>query len=175
MSKSSGIIYKLNFLPKNILINLYYCLIYPYITYCIEVWGAACRTVLQPLRICQNKAIRSVNSSGYRASSGPIFKELQLLKIKDVFTRAVGIYMYKIMYNQKAQFILNDINEQQISHPHSLRNAGELRLPDVSILRFKQSTFYQTIKVWNALPTDLKNTSLIVFKRKLKEYLLNLY
>ena len=175
LSKSSGIIYKLNFLPKNILINLYYCLIYPYITYCIEVWGAACRTVLQPLRICQNKAIRSVNSSGYRASSGPIFKELQLLKIKDVFTRAVGIYMYKIMYNQKAQFILNDINEQQISHPHSLRNAGELRLPDVSILRFKQSTFYQTIKVWNALPTDLKNTSLIVFKRKLKEYLLNLY
>ena len=41
ISKSIGIIYKASFcLPKTSLRSLYYSLVYPYLTYCVSVWGS---------------------------------------------------------------------------------------------------------------------------------------
>ena len=42
VSKGIGIIKKLcPFLKKSTLVNLYYAFIYPFLTYCIHVWGTA--------------------------------------------------------------------------------------------------------------------------------------
>ena len=43
ISKSIGILYKSrNYLNRHTLRNLYYTFIYPYLIYCVEVWGNAC-------------------------------------------------------------------------------------------------------------------------------------
>ena len=50
MSKSIGIMYKARqFLTKKALLMLYHAYIYPYMTYCIEVWGCASQTQLNCL------------------------------------------------------------------------------------------------------------------------------
>ena len=47
MCKSIGIMYiARQFLTKKALLMLYYAYIYPYMTYCIEVWGHASQTQL---------------------------------------------------------------------------------------------------------------------------------
>ena len=49
VSKGIGVLYKARqFLDKKSLHNLYYSYIYPYLIYCIEVWGSACQTHLRP-------------------------------------------------------------------------------------------------------------------------------
>ena len=45
-------------LDKKSLLNLYYSYIYPYLTYCIEVWGCAAKSHLQALFILQKKIVR---------------------------------------------------------------------------------------------------------------------
>ena len=48
ISKAIGIMYKARqYLNKSSLVNLYYSHVYPYLTYCIEVWGCA-----YPTHVC---------------------------------------------------------------------------------------------------------------------------
>ena len=56
VSKGVGILYRARqFLDKKCLYNLYYSYVYPYLIYCIEVWGSACQTHLHPLFLAQIK------------------------------------------------------------------------------------------------------------------------
>ena len=61
-----GIMYKARqYLSKCTLLNLYYAYIYPYMTYCIEIWGSATQTHLNWLFLQQKKIIRIMNFSHY--------------------------------------------------------------------------------------------------------------
>ena len=57
-SKAIGIIYKLRtFVRKQILINKYCSLIYPFLIYAIPVWGVADKINLNPIFILQKKFV----------------------------------------------------------------------------------------------------------------------
>jgi len=101
ISRSIGIMYKLrNFMNTNLLKNIYYSLIYSYLVYGIETWGSACETELKKILILQKKAVRMMTYNdkypvipGPLTPSGPIFKELGLLKIEDIFTLFVSKFI----------------------------------------------------------------------------------
>ena len=58
ISRGIGIINKAKpFLNKKALLDLYYAFIYPYLSYCVEVWGNTEDTHLRPLCLLQNKII----------------------------------------------------------------------------------------------------------------------
>ena len=60
ISSSIGILTKTRrFLNKKSLRNLYYSFLYPYLTYCVEVWGNAHDTYLDPLIKLQKKMCSS--------------------------------------------------------------------------------------------------------------------
>ena len=62
ISKAIGIMYKARqYLNKSSLVNLYYSYVYPYLTYCIEVWGCAYPTHLQCLFLLQKKSFVSLH------------------------------------------------------------------------------------------------------------------
>ena len=62
ISKAIGIMYKARqYLNKSSLVNLYYSYVYPYLTYCIEVWGCAYPTHLQCLFLLQKKPFVSLH------------------------------------------------------------------------------------------------------------------
>ena len=59
ISKRIGILYKARqYLSKCTLLNLYYAYIYPYMTYCIEIWGSATQTHLNCLFLQQKKLLK---------------------------------------------------------------------------------------------------------------------
>ena len=62
ISKTIGIITRLRyFVPLSTLQNIYRCLILPYITYSIAVWGQAANKYLSKILILQKRAIRLMN------------------------------------------------------------------------------------------------------------------
>ena len=74
ISKGIGIMYRArNFLNKSSLIGLYYSYIYPYFTHCLETWGCASKTQLNPLFLLQKIIIRIMTFSHYLAHTEPIF------------------------------------------------------------------------------------------------------
>ena len=61
ISKAVGILYKIrNFLDKSTLLNMYYSLVFPYLIYCIEIWGNASAVQLDALIKIQKKCVRTI-------------------------------------------------------------------------------------------------------------------
>ena len=84
-----------SYLPKNSLKCLYFSYIYPYLIYCVEIWGILPKTYLKPLLLLQKKIVKIMTFSSYCAHIGPIFKDLNILTIDKLVIHQIGINMYK--------------------------------------------------------------------------------
>ena len=74
MSKSIGILYRLApDVPEKVVISLYYSFIYPYLNYCIVVWGGAADSHINRFLLLQKRAVRFITSSRYLDHSNPFF------------------------------------------------------------------------------------------------------
>ncbi len=82
------------FLRTNHLRTLYYSMVYPYMNYGITLWGSTHSTYTKKLEVMQKKAVRIVGGSKYNDHTSPIFKQLEILKMKDMYILEIGKYMY---------------------------------------------------------------------------------
>ena len=97
VSRGIGIMYRArSYLTKNSLKKLYFSYIYPYLTYCIEIWGISLQSHLDPLLLLQKKIIRIMTFSSYYAHTDPIFKDLNILTIDKLVVHRIGKAMNKI-------------------------------------------------------------------------------
>ena len=97
---------------------MYYSLIYPYLHYCNIVWGNNFDCYLYPLETLQKRAVRNICHAIFLAHSEPLFKNSNLLTLRDIHKYLVLIYMYKNHSNGFVQFS---------SHGYSTRNASNVR------------------------------------------------
>ena len=82
--------------------SVYYSLIHSHLSYCINTWGSALSCNLKPLKILQKHIIRLIAKSEYRARSSPLFSQLQILQLEDIYTIEVAKHMYKFSTNQRS-------------------------------------------------------------------------
>ena len=92
----------LSSLHKSALRMLYFSLIYPYLYYCMRVWGSTCPTNLNRIFVLQKRAIRTISKSPFDAHTGPIFKELNILSLHNIYLAQIG----KIMFQYKVDCFL---------------------------------------------------------------------
>ena len=72
------------YVNRNKLHQLYYSIIYPFLTYGLSIWGNTYSTTLKPLITLQKRVIRTITFSKPDEHSGPLFKELEILKLTDL-------------------------------------------------------------------------------------------
>ena len=86
-SKMTGILYRVrNNITTKCLKQIYFCLVYPYLTYCSAIWGGAYGTLIDHIFISQKKLVRIMFSKKSYDHTHPTFKEHSLLKIRDVIS-----------------------------------------------------------------------------------------
>lgn len=177
LSKSIGVIYKLNnFLPIAVLKSLYMTLVHPYLTYAIEAWHATNATVTNKLLTIQKKAVRATNKLDYNAHTDECFKSMNLLKLPDLYSFLVTIYMYKTLYLNFDNELKSALQSHSDSHNYNTRNRDNFVLPKYSRSKSQFNIQFKAVELWNALPKNLhSNTSLGIFKKNLKQYYCNNY
>ena len=75
--KGFGIILRAcKFFNRKTLLNLYHAFIFPYLIYCVEIWGNARDIHLLPLITLQKKTVRAITFSRYLAHTAEIFIKL---------------------------------------------------------------------------------------------------
>ena len=80
--RSIGILSKLRYyVGLDILLSLYYALIYPFLTYGIIIRGNTCKTTLQPIFILQKNAMQIITFSRFDEHFGPLFKSFEIIKL----------------------------------------------------------------------------------------------
>ena len=78
---------------------LYYALVYPYLQYCITVWGSTYPSNLYRIVLIQKRVIRVISKEAFDAHTDPIFQKLCILKFTDVYLLQLGTFMYKYNNN----------------------------------------------------------------------------
>ena len=86
IAQSVGILNKLKyFLPRSVLLKLYYSLIHSHFNYGFVVWGSSYPTYLDKLNLLQNKAISIVTSSHMSTNSKPLYNKTNILPLPKFF------------------------------------------------------------------------------------------
>ena len=170
ISKGIGIMYRTrSCLTKRSLKNLYYSYIYPYLIYCIEIWGISPQTHLNPLLLMQKKIVRIMTFSSYYAHTAPIFRDLEILTIDQLIVHRIGTVMYKFNYGLLPD-VLNTMYRKNCEiHSYNTRSKNMFRISSGT-----QTFSNISARIWNSLMVNLDiDVSLIKFKESLKQYLLN--
>ena len=157
------------FINKKSLVDLYYSYVYPYLIYCIEVWGNAAQTHLHPLFLTQKKIIRIITFSQYLAHTEPLFLRLAILPLQKLIFNRIAIVMYTFDNDMLPDVINNLYKKNKDVHSHYTRGSNLLRIPK-GTLNFTNVS----ARVWNILMLNINiHVSLPIFKRNVKTYLLN--
>ena len=175
IAKNIGIITKIRHcLPKKTLVTLYYSLIYPYVTYCHLVWGKASLTNLNKLVLLQKKMVRIISFADFREHTLPLFRNLQILPIEDLYVFFVSVFIYKIIKNIFPSDYL------EIFNPFTDRVVSTTRRAETILYKIPYSrtklrqdfVFNQAILIYNNFLTPLniitKSNSVHHFRKAVK-------
>ena len=154
------------YLPRKVLIQLNYSLAYPYLSYCVNIWGSTYETHLKPIEILQKKIIRLVTNSSYDAHTTPLFRNLNVLKLRDIYKFHAALFMYeKILSETPAP-----------RHSYSTRFNSEIRSDFHRLTVTQHSLSFTAPKIWNTIPLSIRSiTKLKPFKKSLKQFLIDQY
>ena len=174
ISKSIGIIYKArNYVNRHTLRNLYYTFVYPYLIYCVEVWGNTCDNYLEPFILKQKQCIRTITFSQFKAHTEPLFQELNILSFHKLAINRILL----LMYNNYADILSTAISSLFVRNDvyldHYTRVSSLLYVP-VGHTGLIYKTFrFSAIKIWNYVEANVSiNSSYTSFKNAIKCYLL---
>ena len=175
ISKSVSILKMLKFtFPSNVLKNIYFSLIYPYYTYCNLVWGSADSTHIDILIKLQKKAVRSISKVGYLDHTGPLFNNLKLLEVHEIYNYNCAKFMYQCDKNKSLKNFKDKLNTNGSFHDHNTRIKDLLRKPKGRLKLFDNTVIERGIEVWNSLHDSIKKAATFLsFKNQLKSYMLN--
>ncbi len=151
ISRNIGILNKLkHFLPMQTKMLLYNSLILSQINYGLLIWGFSCQRIVK----LQKKSVRIIALSKYNAHTEPIFKELRLLKVDDIYTIQLLKFFYKFKHKQLPVYLLNlPFYCNSDTHQHNTRNRNKLHLGRPAHEYAKKSIRYNLPVVVNSTPS----------------------
>ena len=87
---------------------LHYSLVYSKIQYGITAWATANKTSQEIIRVRLNKILRIILFHYLYTSTSQMYKELQELKVEDIYQLALAKFMYQLHHNQSLKtFIIS--------------------------------------------------------------------
>ena len=151
LSRINGILHRLKYIyPQSILITLYKSLFVPHIIYGSLLWGHAGGA----LDKIQKKAVRTITYSNYIAHSEPLLKELNLLKVKDLFELKILKFLFKLYHNNlPPHFNSYRSHLEKIVTPYTLR-PHPLPVPRVSHVFAEAGLLYKLVVIKNKFATS---------------------
>ena len=169
--KVIGVMYKLkNVLPEYILLILYNALIFSHLNYELTVWGMKA----DRLEILQKKTVPFVTKSNFIAHTDPLFKQLNVLKIKDMFKVNILKFYYKLPYGLLPKYfnpyihILERCNNCVLSR---VLRCNIIHPPLIRRVYVECNLLFQLIKLINTLKVDPNDQILKKIKLKTHSYI----
>ena len=181
-SKVAGSLYAINrikhFISRKYLRALYFSMIYPYISYGIPIWGSTYSVHKRKLVVMQKRAVRTIAGAPYNETTNPLFHQLHLLKLDDIYKTEVAKIVFKYQNNclpsplMKLFYLKSEVNTRVT-----------VQCNDLYPKRCRTTLATQQIsstgpKIWNSLPLNLRQERTVPLKRftrKVTDHLIEAY
>jgi len=157
--------------PQSVRLNIYHSLIYSRASYAIAVWGRSSVCNVGRIDRLLRKAKRCICfGARYESVTNSYF-----FSCGDIFEYASAVKFYKIINLNNHQYFVDIVSRLVPSHDHLTRfsSNNQLNIPHLSKSKCQKFYLYQSIVIWNALPSELRSLkSLRAFKINLKKFIL---
>ena len=178
LSKSLGILFKIrHYLDKKSLLLILHSLFLSHIKYGILCWGRTKSSILKPISILLNRALRCINYADNRATINPFYIKENILKVEDIFKLEVCKFIYKWKNGILPSNLNLHFNNTNITHNYNTRHTKHnMYLNRKHTKKGMETLNFLGVRLWCGIPDSIKvNTSVYSFTKKCKEYLLNNY
>ena len=115
-----------HYVSKQTLRSIYFGIFSSLLTYSLQTWGQIKNNQVYRIESLQNKAIRLINFSTYRASVNPLYKESKILKLSDAVKLQNYLLVLDDVKGQLPTALSNTFN--QVKNTHNLTLEGRLNL-----------------------------------------------
>ena len=162
--------------PQRILHTLYTSLIESHINYGILSWGSNYKKVF----LLQKRVLRIISHSNLKAHTEPLFKVLEILKVKDLYNLKL-LAFYHNLRNENLPIYFNHldpIRTRDDTRNYILRNPN-ITLPRCNLQKTQNAVCYQLPKLLQKLPNVfinlIDNENLCLYRKMFKSFTLNQY
>ena len=171
LSRNIGILRKLaHFVPHRILRLLYFSIIHPYILYCSSVWLGTFPSLVNPIRVLQNNAIRLLCNKSYSDSVRLEYRRQKILPAAGLRDFYHQLFMFKYNNNNLPLCFSGMFKVRSDCHNYNTRTSKALSAPIAITTRSKFSFIYRGIKLWNSNDKTINDTtSFEEFRNKVRE------
>ena len=124
ISKGCGALAKLrNCVSMNVLKNVYHALVHSYLRYGILIWGHAAQSILDPIQVLANRAIRIMTNAPFgNVDLKSVYQELKILEVSRICLLETGKFEFKSKNKLLPTSIGNYFESQEIQHTYGLRS-----------------------------------------------------
>ena len=180
LSRNIGIISKLRrYLSIQQLKQIYYNLIYPYISYSILAWSSVHKTHIKKIQVKQNNIERLIfyaKTFGRETESAKLLLNLLDILTVDNIYRLEVLKFSHLWHNGLLPEIFHDIFQYARNmHRYNTRYTAKQNfyMYKVRTNTGKQSVSFMAIDIWKDIPSSLKDLSVFAFPKQIKRYLLS--
>ena len=131
LSSLIGIIFRKRYIiPNNCKRNIYFALAYSHLIYCIEIYGKAKVSVLNPLVTKCNALLRILQNKPRLSSTKDLYTSYNTLPINLLYKLAILNFMHRIIYNphNTPVAITNLFHSNSSTHQHNTRHKHEFHI-----------------------------------------------
>jgi endonuclease/exonuclease/phosphatase family metal-dependent hydrolase len=175
LSRSCGILSRLSeIIPIHALRKIYLSLVYPYLVYCVEVWGGASEAALSRLCSLQNRIVKLFDC-GIGADINTVYVAQELMPLACIYRYFTSVKFFKYFKLNQSVFFRDLILENQIYHNQNTRFRANncLNIPPVRKTKCFNSFKCSAIRIWNGLPITMRDCNTVSsFKTALRQWLL---
>ena len=94
------------------------------------------------------------------------------LSIEDIIRFDRSVMAYKIINKLSPENLWDKFQQRSSQSNYATRHCKDLQIPRLNTEHAKKSYQYSTVKIWNTIPTDIRELPTIShFKKRLKEFL----
>jgi len=165
------------YLNYNALKSLYFSFFYSHLQFAIGVWGGVGITTLNQLNVLHNKIIRAMAYSSFRTKITPLYKQLNLLKLDDIYSFELGKIMHKFHSGNLPDNINHLFTPVNQVHCHATRSAtrGAYFWQMAHNKCGKRPLRHLGPKIWDKIDLSLHDRSQLTFKKQYREILISAY
>ena len=176
LARTCGMFFKIrHFLPIHVLVCLYNSLFSPFLQYGILVWGLTYETHINPVFLLQKRVIRAISFAHFTAPSTPLFSDLKVLKLHDLFQLKLLGFVYDCINKIAPPHFHSFFELVESVHQYSTRQASknDIFLTQKNTLQYGlRSVRYHGAKCWNEIPMEIKKARTATsFRQNLKFFL----
>ena len=103
----------------------------------------------------------------FKHPTEPLFQKQNFLDFEKLKSLNIGIFIWKILNDKVPQTLKDHFSIRERKYGHSY---AKFHLPLAKTKLFKRDIVYQGLKLWNSIPSDIKNkVSVPLFKTALKK------